>query len=88
MEGKPADRYTSPNSTDIIGRIPISRNPSSSFNNIVYTNIANDSDTRTYFGPVNLSKFRIRLLNDKGLILNLNNMDWSFSIIVTQLYQY
>jgi len=88
MDGKPADRYTSPNSTDIIGRIPISRDPTSSFQNIVYTNLDEKSDNRIYFGPVNLSKFRIRLLNDKGLILNLNNMDWSFSIIVTQLYQY
>ena len=57
-------------------------------NDAIWSDIDNDSDTRTYFGPVNLSKFRIRLLNDKGLILNLNNMDWSFSIIVTQLYQY
>ncbi len=88
MGGKPADRYTSPSPTDIIGRIPISRDPTSSFQNIVYSNIDNNSDNRIYFGPVNLSKFRIRLLNDKGLILNLNNMDWSFSIIVTQLYQY
>ena len=88
MEGKPADRYDSPGTTDLIGRIPISRNLSSSYQNIVYENNNENSDTRTYFGPVNLSKFRIRLLNDKGLLLNLNNMDWSFSIIVTQLYQY
>ena len=88
MEGKPADRYDSPNSTDIIARIPISRDFNSSFQNIVYNNNNDDADIRTYFGPVNLSKFRIRLLNDKGLILNLNNMDWSFSILVTQLYQY
>ena len=41
-----------------------------------------------YFGPVNLSAFRVRLLNDKGYIVNLNNMDWSFALQVRMLYQY
>ena len=43
---------------------------------------------RKYFGPVKLSKFGIRLLNDKGFEVNLNDRDWSFSIIATSLYQY
>ena len=43
---------------------------------------------RVYFGPVKLSKFKIRLLTDKGFEVNLNERDWSFSIMVTQLYQY
>ena len=47
-----------------------------------------DGDKRIYFGPVTLYKFRIRLLNDKGLLVDLNNMDWSFSLLITQVYQY
>ena len=41
---------------------------------------------RTYFGPVNVRKMTIQLLNDKGGTLNLNGADWSFSLIVEQLY--
>ena len=41
---------------------------------------------RTYFGPVNIKRMTIRLLTDKGNILDLNNQNWSFSFIVQQLY--
>jgi hypothetical protein len=30
----------------------------------------------------------VRLLDDKGNLVNLNDNDWSFSLIVEQLYQY
>lgn len=43
---------------------------------------------RTYFGPVNIERLRVRLLDDKGNLVNLNDNDWSFSLIVEQLYQY
>ena len=88
MSGKPADRYTSPNSTDILHKIPINRPIDDLYGTLLYTNGEPDLTKRFYFGPVNLSSFRIRLLNDKGLLLNLNNMDWSFSLRVTQLYSY
>lgn len=35
---------------------------------------------REYFGPVNIQKLKIQLLNQYGEILNLNNMDFSFSL--------
>ena len=43
---------------------------------------------RVYFGPVKLRKFNVRLLNDKGFEVNLNDRDWSFSLIINQLYQF
>ena len=88
MTGKPADRYTSPNSTDILHKVPVDRPINDFYGTMSYTNSEPDLTKRFYFGPVNLSSFRIRLLNDKGLLLNLNNMDWSFSLRVTQLYSY
>ena len=42
---------------------------------------------RTYFGPVNLSKLRITLYDDRGNIVNLNQQDWSFTLIVEQMYK-
>ena len=44
--------------------------------------------SRTYFGPVNIKKMEIKLFNDKGKIVDLNLQDWSFSIEITQLYQF
>jgi hypothetical protein len=42
---------------------------------------------RLYFGPVNLFKFSIKLLDDRGNIVNLNNSNWSFSILCDVLYK-
>lgn len=41
---------------------------------------------RSYFGPVNIRKITIQLLNDKGTTLDLNGANWSFSFIAEQLY--
>lgn len=42
---------------------------------------------RVYFGPVNINRMNIKLINDRGEIVDLNNTDWSFSLICEQLYQ-
>jgi hypothetical protein len=41
---------------------------------------------RTYFGPVNIRRMTVKLINDKGEIVDLNNANWSFSLICEQLY--
>jgi len=43
---------------------------------------------RIYFGPVNISRLRIQLLDDKGNTVNLNGSDWCITIIAELLYQY
>lgn len=43
---------------------------------------------RIYFGPVDIERMKVKLLTDKGDILNLNNNDWSFCMIAESLYQY
>jgi hypothetical protein len=43
---------------------------------------------RIYFGPVDIDRLRIRLVDDRGYIVNLNGADWSCSIICETLYQY
>jgi len=42
---------------------------------------------RLYFGPVNISRFTIKLIDDRGNLVDLNNANWSFSFICEQLYQ-
>ena len=81
-------RYSSPNSTDILLRIPVN-SPTGNSNQIIsLQNDKLDQTKRVYFGPVKLRKFNVRLLNDKGFEVNLNDRDWSFSLIVNQLYQF
>jgi hypothetical protein len=43
--------------------------------------------SRSYFGPVNIRKLSIQLMNDKGQLVDLNGSDWAFSLICEQLYQ-
>ena len=82
------NRYSSPNSSDLLARIPISTSRQQYNTSIVFRNRHPEYTKRVYFGPVKLRKFKIRLLNDKGFEVNLNDQDWSFSIYVTQLYQF
>lgn len=41
---------------------------------------------RKYFGPVNINRFRVRLFDDKGNLVNLNNTDYTFSVKMKMLY--
>ena len=50
-----------------------------------YGGTLQDND-RKYFGPVNITKLRIQLLNDHGDVINLNGSNWSFSFICEYLY--
>ena len=42
--------------------------------------------TRTYFGPVTIEKLHITLYDEYGRIVDLNNMDWSFSLSCICVY--
>jgi len=46
-----------------------------------------DND-RIYFGPVNISKIHVQLINDRGEILDLNGANWSFSVVCEYLYNH
>jgi len=41
---------------------------------------------REYFGPVNIQKMTIQLLDEYGRIVDLNNMDFSFCLTFTTVY--
>jgi hypothetical protein len=46
------------------------------------------NNIRTYFGPVNIDRMSIKLIDDKGNILNLNGNDWCVTLVAECLYQY
>ena len=70
---------------DIFGIIPIKHGGF----NTVYTEFGGtlQNQERMYFGPVNIRRMTIRLLNDRGDLVDLNNSNWSFSLICEQLYK-
>jgi hypothetical protein len=42
---------------------------------------------RQYFGPVDIQKLHIQILDEYGRILNLNNMDYSFCLTFQTIYE-
>jgi hypothetical protein len=80
-------RLKAPTTTDVFALIPIKG--SMSFGSL-YADYGSSlqSFKRVYFGPVNLDRMRISLLDDKGNRLNLNGCDFSITLITENLYQY
>jgi len=81
------NQYKSPHISNLLQKIPLQFFPNLS-PALQYTSHRIDLKEyikRKYFGPVTLRKFRIKLLNDKGNEIRMNE-DWSFSILVDQLY--
>jgi hypothetical protein len=45
------------------------------------------SEPRQYFGPVDLQKIQVRLQDEYGRVVNMNNTNFSFCITLEQLYK-
>jgi len=82
-------RSKAPTNSDTFALIPIKH---SSQNNIgdVYVEFGGSlqDNKRIYFGPVNIDRMKVKLLDDKGNVLNMNGADWSVTLIAEILYQY
>jgi len=72
---------------DLFGLIPIKTSglPNGAFYIEFGGSLQNQE--RVYFGPVNIFKMGIQLLNDRGDVIDLNGSNWSFSFICEQLYR-
>ena len=67
----------------ILGVIPI--------NSGVYTTTFDNNANfiykkREYFGPVDISRITIKLLNQKGNVVNLHGTDFSFALQIKTIY--
>ena len=76
-----------PTSTDVLAIIPIKQGTPFGSLYVDFSGGLQDNK-RIYFGPVNVDRMRIRLLDDKGNVINLNGSDWSVTLISEILYQY
>lgn len=72
---------------DIFGLIPIKVSGLANGSYYVEFGGTLQNQERIFFGPVNISRMSIKLINDKGELVDLNNSNWSFSFICEQLYQ-
>lgn len=78
-----------PTTSDILAIIPVKTSAGVPTGTLLveFSGSLQDSE-RTYFGPVNIERMAVKLLDDKGNILNLNGNDWCVSLIAECLYQY
>jgi hypothetical protein len=68
---------------NILARISLQANP---FNILQQNNLNIVTTPREYFGPVNIQNINIQLLDEYGRIVDINNMDFSFCITLTTIY--
>ena len=81
-------KLTSPTTSDTFAIIPVKTGGLSTGDLYVEFSGSLQENKRTYFGPVNISRMRIKLLDDKGNVLNLHGSDWSLTLMSENLYQY
>ena len=67
---------------NVLARIP---NSAEHFNLIFEASSHKIFKTRRYFGPVRLSKLKIRLLDENGVVINLNNTDIVINLEIESL---
>lgn len=77
-----------PTTSDILAIIPIKTSGLSTGSILVEFSGSLQENIRTYFGPVNIERMAVKLLNDKGYVLDLNGIDWVITLICDCLYQY
>jgi len=74
------DSIMNPN---ILARIAIK---GSYFSLLMQNDFSIVTEPRTYFGPVDIQRLRIRIFDDRGRLINMNNADYSFCLSLKMLY--
>jgi len=69
---------------NILARISTQIN--TTYNILEQNNLSVITTPREYFGPVNIEIINIQLLDEYGRVVDLNNMDFSFCITLTTIY--
>jgi hypothetical protein len=73
-------------STDIIARIDyVHQIDEKNFYNTARNDKVQNA-IRNYYGPVDIKKLNIKVLDEYGEIVDFNNMDWSFTLVLDILY--
>ncbi len=82
------NRKKSPNNSNVFAVIHLP-NTNNKTIALSYSGLFNEiMNERKYFAPCNIEKLKISLLDDKGNTVNLHGHNWSFSMIIDEIYQY
>jgi hypothetical protein len=81
-------RAKAPTNSDTFALIPIKYG--SMTTGQLYTEVSGQfqDNKRIYFGPVDIDRLRIRLLDDRGNTVDLHGGDWCVTLLSENLYQY
>ena len=82
-------RGKAPNNSDTFAIIPIKMS-GSIVTGQMYTDFSGSlqDNKRVYFGPVDIDRMRLKLVDDRGYTVDLHGADWCVTIIADVLYQY
>jgi hypothetical protein len=70
-------------SPNILARISVK---GSYFSLMMETDMGNQFEARKYFGPVDIQKLQIKIIDDHGRILDMNNSNFSCCLLFKILY--
>ena len=73
---------------NVLAVIPIDKNSLETGSVITENGGPLQLNSRNYFGPVDIEKMRIRLVDDRGENINLHGGDWVLNIVAECLYKY
>ena len=99
LSNKVDNILTAPNVTDLMAKFPVGDSFQRGiggtfagidpiFGTMHIDNSRIENNTRKYFGPVTIKRLEVELLDEYGNTVDMNNMDWSFSLKARRLYQY
>jgi hypothetical protein len=81
-------RSRAPTSPDIFAMIPMKHGGMKLGDVYVEFGSSLQTNMRVYFGPVNIQRMNIQLLDEYGRVLNLHNMDYSFCLNFDVIYDF
>jgi hypothetical protein len=89
LEGNvPISKYSyGPFISDVLAIIPVKTAGVINGQTLIFDSGTLQTQSRQYFGPINLNRLSVTLYDDKGHVVNLNNSNWSFTLLVDQIYK-
>ena len=81
-------RGKAPTNTDTFALIQIKKGGMSTGDLYVEFGGSMQDNKRVYFGPVNIERMRVRLVDDRGYTVDLHGAEWCFTMLAELLYQY
>jgi len=84
----PITKYSyGPFISDVLAVVPVKTSGVSNGQTLIIDGGTLQTQNRQYFGPINLNRLAITLYDDRGHVVNLNNSNWSFTLLVDQIYK-